>query len=57
MEIKKIRIESAEGINLICGHAHFIKTAEDLYEALFGTDCIRNCILRSFERLPRAFRR
>jgi len=34
MEIKKVKIEVGEGINLICGHTHFIKTAEDLYEAL-----------------------
>jgi adenosine/AMP kinase len=34
MEIKKIRIESIEGVNMICGYAHFIKSAEDLYEAL-----------------------
>ncbi len=37
MEIKKIGIEIPEGINLICGHAHFIKTAEDLYEALINS--------------------
>ncbi len=37
MEIKKIRIEVPDGINLICGHAHFIKTAEDLYEALINS--------------------
>jgi adenosine/AMP kinase len=34
MDIKKIRIESIEGVNMICGYAHFIKSAEDLYEAL-----------------------
>ena len=34
MEIKKIKIESIEGVNMICGYTHFIKTAEDLYEAL-----------------------
>lgn len=34
MEIKKVVIEPREGVNVICGHAHFIKTAEDLYEAL-----------------------
>ena len=37
MDIKKIRIEVPDGINLICGHAHFIKTAEDLYEALINS--------------------
>jgi len=34
MEIKKIKIEPIEGVNMICGHSHFIKSAEDLYEAL-----------------------
>lgn len=34
MEIKKLKIEPPEDINMICGHAHFIKTAEDLYESL-----------------------
>jgi adenosine/AMP kinase len=34
MEIKKILIEPPEGVNVICGHSHFIKSAEDLYEAL-----------------------
>lgn len=34
MDIKKVKIQVPEGINLICGHTHFIKTAEDLYEAL-----------------------
>ncbi|KPL15531.1 hypothetical protein AMJ74_01265 [candidate division WOR_3 bacterium SM1_77] len=37
MEIKKVKIEVPEGINLICGHTHFIKTAEDLYEALVNS--------------------
>ncbi len=34
MDIKKIKIEPIEGVNMICGHTHFIKSAEDLYEAL-----------------------
>ncbi len=34
MEIEKIKIEPAEGVNMICGYTHFIKSAEDLYEAL-----------------------
>lgn len=37
VEIRKISIEATEGINMICGHAHFIKTAEDLYEALINS--------------------
>ncbi len=34
MEIKMIKIEPPEGVNIICGQTHFIKTAEDLFEAL-----------------------
>lgn len=34
MEIKKVRIEVPEGCNVILGMSHFIKTVEDLYEAL-----------------------
>jgi len=34
MEIKKIKIKPADGVNVICGYTHFIKSAEDLYEAL-----------------------
>jgi|UniRef100_A0A7V3VV81 adenosine/AMP kinase len=34
MEIKKIKITPPEGVNIICGQTHFIKTVEDLYEAL-----------------------
>ncbi|MBN2620776.1 adenosine-specific kinase [candidate division WOR-3 bacterium] len=36
MEITKLLIEPIEGINMICGHSHFIKSAEDLYEALIN---------------------
>jgi hypothetical protein len=32
-----VRIEAPEGCNLILGMAHFIKTVEDLYEALVGS--------------------
>ena len=34
MDIKKIKIEPIEGVNMICGYTHFIKSAEDLYEAM-----------------------
>lgn len=34
MDIHKVKIESIEGVNMICGYTHFIKSAEDLYEAL-----------------------
>lgn len=34
MEIKIIKIEIPEGSNIILGQSHFIKTVEDLYEAM-----------------------
>lgn len=34
MELKTVEVENPEGLNLILGHAHFIKTVEDLYEAV-----------------------
>lgn len=34
MEIKTIAVKIPEGCNVILGHTHFIKTAEDLYETL-----------------------
>jgi len=34
MELKVIKVESKEGFNVIIGQSHFIKTVEDLYEAL-----------------------
>src|SRR5262249_42510015 len=36
MELKVIPIEKPEEVNLILGQAHFIKTVEDLHEALIG---------------------
>lgn len=36
MELKTIKIEKPPGMNIILGQAHFIKTVEDLYEALVG---------------------
>jgi adenosine/AMP kinase len=36
LEFKKVRIEVPEGCNFIVGMAHFIKTVEDLYEALIS---------------------
>jgi len=32
--LKRVRLEIPENANLILGHAHFIKTAEDLYETV-----------------------
>lgn len=35
--ISVVGVEVPEGVNLIFGQAHFIKTVEDLYEALVGS--------------------
>jgi adenosine/AMP kinase len=37
MELKVVKMNIPEGSNLILGQSHFIKTAEDLYEAISGT--------------------
>ncbi len=37
MELKTVRLEIPEGGNLILGQTHFIKTVEDLYEAIVNT--------------------
>src|SRR5712692_9409266 len=37
MELKAVRLEIPEDGNLIVGQSHFIKTVEDLYEAIVGT--------------------
>jgi hypothetical protein len=37
VELSIIPIEKGEELNLILGQAHFIKTVEDLYEALVGS--------------------
>jgi adenosine/AMP kinase len=37
MELKAIPLEIPEGGNIILGQTHFIKTVEDLYEAIVGT--------------------
>jgi len=38
MELLSIRIEKPEEMNFILGHSHFIKTVEDLYEAIVQTN-------------------
>lgn len=35
--ISVVPVEMAEGVNVILGQSHFIKTVEDLYEALVGS--------------------
>jgi adenosine/AMP kinase len=37
MEIKTVKIENPDGLNLILGQSHFIKTVEDIYEAMVNT--------------------
>jgi len=37
MELMVVKMEIPEGSNLVLGQSHFIKTAEDLYEAMAGT--------------------
>jgi adenosine/AMP kinase len=34
MDIKTVKIEKPEALNLILGHSHFIKTVEDIYETM-----------------------
>lgn len=36
MELKTVKITKPEAANVIIGQSHFIKTVEDLYEALIG---------------------
>lgn len=37
MDLRTIQLEKPEDVNLILGQAHFIKTVEDLHEALAGS--------------------
>lgn len=37
MDIKVVKIEVPQGLNIIVGQAHFIKTVEDLYEILVSS--------------------
>jgi adenosine/AMP kinase len=37
MELMTVRIDKPETVNLILGQSHFIKTVEDLHEALVGS--------------------
>jgi len=38
MELSVVRIEKPDDMNFILGHSHFIKTVEDLYEAIVQTN-------------------
>jgi len=37
MELKIVKIKKPDEVNIILGQSHFIKTVEDLYEALIGS--------------------
>ena len=37
MDLKTVRLVIPENGNIIVGHSHFIKTVEDLYEAIVNT--------------------
>lgn len=37
MELNSVALDLPEGVNLILGQTHFIKTVEDLYEIMVGT--------------------
>jgi adenosine/AMP kinase len=37
MELKAVRLEIPEGGNVVLGQTHFVKTVEDLYEAIVNT--------------------
>lgn len=37
MEIETVRVEFPEDANVVIGQSHFIKTVEDIYEAVVGT--------------------
>ena len=37
MEMERVRIEKPEDVNIIIGQSHFIKTAEDIYEAMVNS--------------------
>ncbi len=37
VELQLVPVENPEGLNFVLGQSHFIKTVEDLHEALVGT--------------------
>ncbi|MBN1858788.1 adenosine-specific kinase [Candidatus Bipolaricaulota bacterium] len=37
LQLHLVAIENPDGLNIICGQSHFIKTVEDLHEAIAGT--------------------
>jgi adenosine/AMP kinase len=43
MDIKIVKIENPQQLNLILGQSHFIKTVEDMHEAIVASDV---CLVR-----------
>ncbi|MFQ5822528.1 MAG: adenosine-specific kinase [bacterium] len=37
MKLETVKVEKPEGLNMIMGQSHFIKTVEDIHETLVGT--------------------
>jgi len=37
LQVERVSVDNPEGLNLILGQSHFIKTVEDLHEVLVGT--------------------
>ncbi len=37
LELKLVKVDVPEGVNIIVGQSHFIKTTEDVYETLVGS--------------------
>jgi len=37
MELKTVKVDVPEGLNIIIGQSHFVKTVEDIYEILVGS--------------------
>jgi adenosine/AMP kinase len=50
MDLLSIRIENPDDVQLILGQSHFIKTVEDLHEALVGT-CACDSASRSWSSI------
>ena len=59
MDLKVVRIENPDGLNLILGQSHFIKTVEDISEAMVNTvpmakfglafcEASEKCLIRHF---------
>ena len=59
MELKVVEIENPDGLNLILGQSHFIKTVEDISEAMVNTvpmakfglafcEASEKCLIRHF---------